>query len=253
MTPKMTLNKLRDTGHAKILESFERLIANGARLDQTRLDPPSELKPLAMQLIHTHGTRLQTSVENAKAAYRIVALECRAEMENFIVLASASAARLTARGASAETMARARGLFRRIEGKSRGPNGRLDPASTNYSPTEKNIAASHRRGALKISAYLELVELLENQSGLAGAVHAAPKISDLRAAGVCAQTKHAASIERAAALTNHRHMRSRFFYLDPGNLCELAARYKRLVKNAFGAKSPEYKTINAIPFKKTGL
>jgi len=139
---------------------------------------------------------------------------------------------------------------RKLQGRTLKPKPVTDPASPAFDPTEKNISSSQQSNAFKISIFLELVDFLEAQSIYPGVKQTGLVIADLRTVGTSAQTKHTASIAQAATLAADRNARNKFFFLDPDNICDLAARYKNLVKSAFGAKSPEYKTINAISFKK---
>ncbi len=241
---------MADTGYPKILESLEELIAQGALLDQTRLNPPADLTITALQSVHTQGSGLHTTVGNSKADFRTVALERQVVVDTLETLAAQAVAQLAARGASKETVEDARSYLRKLQGRSLKPKPVTDPASPDFDPTEKNISSSQQSNAFKISTFLELVDFVEAQDVYASVTQAGLLIADLRAVGISAQTKHTASIAKAAALGADRNERKKFFFLDPNNICDLAGRYKNLVKGTYGAKSLEYKTINAIPFKK---
>jgi hypothetical protein len=193
---------------------------------------------------------LLTAVGNSKADFRTVALDRQTEVERFEPLAAQAVGQLAGRGASAETVEDARSYVRKLQGRTLKPKPVTDPASPAFNPSEKNISSSQQSNAFKISTFLELVDFLEAQTAYASVKQAGLLVSDLRAVGTSAQAKHTASIAQAATLAADRNARNKFFFLDPNNICELAARYKNLVKGAFGAKSPEYKTINSIPFKK---
>lgn len=253
MTPENTPKKIYESGHAKLLESLERLIANGAELDQMRLDPPSDLTITALQAVLAQGNTLQTAVGNSKADFRTVALDRKLEVDKFEPLASQAVAQFEGRGGSKEAVEDARSYVRKLQGKRSTPTAVQDPSSPDFDPTEKNISASQQSNAAKIATFLELVDFLEAQSLYANVKQAGLVIGDLRAVGNAAQTKHTASIAAAAALANDRNERNKFFYLDANNICDLAARYKALVKGAYGAKSVEYKTINAIKFVRAKL
>lgn len=250
MPNEITPKKLQESGNAKLLESLDRLIAGGAQLDQTKLNPPLDLTIAALQAKYTNGLALHTAVGNSKADFRTSALARNVEIDKFDTLASQSVAQLAARGASKETVEDGRGYVRKIHGSHSKPKAGQDPASPNFDPTEKNISASQQSSAAKISTFLELVDFLEAQNIYANVNQAGLLIGDLRAVGTTSQNLHTASIADAAQLAADRNERAKFFYLDPDNICDTAARYKNLVKGTYGAKSVEYKTINAIPFKK---
>ena len=78
---------MADTGFPKILESLEELIAQGALLDQTRLDPPADLTITTLQNVHTQALALHTAVGNLKADFRTVALERQTEVDKLEPLA----------------------------------------------------------------------------------------------------------------------------------------------------------------------
>ena len=245
-TPKT----LQESGHAKLLESLDRLIANGGQLDQTRLNPPVNLTIAALQTKHTQGLALQTAVGNSKADFRTVALDRQTDVDTFESVASQAVAQLAGRGASKETVEDARSYVRKLQGKRAKAKAETDPSSPNFDPTVKNISASQQSNAAKIAIFLELVDFLEAQSEYAGVTQAGLLIDDLRTLGNAAQAKHTVSIAAAATLAADRNERDKFFYSDPNNICDLGGQYKNLVKGSYGAKSLEYKTINAIPFKK---
>ena len=253
MPNEVTPKKQNESGHAKLLESLDRLIANGSNLDQGRLDPPADLTIAALQAVLTQGTLLHGNVGNSKADFRTIALDRTTVVDKFDAVAAQSVGQLAGRGASVETVEDARSYVRKLQGARSKPKATQDPNSPNFDPTEKNISASQQSSAAKISNFLELVDFLEAQPEYADVRQSGVSIADLRALAQSAQTKHTASIAAVARLDTDRNDRNKFFYLDDGNICDLAARYKNLVKGVFGAGSVEYKTINAIPFKKRKL
>ena len=245
--------KLQETGNAKILESFDRLAAFGATLDSGTLNAPPDLTTAALQAAHAQGTLLHTAVGNSKADFRTAALERQTEVDKFDALASQSVAQLIARGASKETAEDAKSYVRKLQGRRAKPKVETDPASPNFNPNEKNISASQQSNAAKIATFLEFLDFLEAQSAYSGVKQSGLLVGDLRTIAADAQTKHTASINSGATLAADRNTRNKFFYTDANNLCDLAARYKNLVKGTYGASSLEFKTINAIPFTRAKL
>ena len=76
------------------------------------------------------------------------------------------------------------------------------------------------------------------------------KLAEIRAFVDATQAKHDASLNSVAKLSNDRRERNKFFYLDEDCICEIARQFKALVGGSYGFKSPEYKAVNAIPFRK---
>jgi hypothetical protein len=241
---------MADTGHAKVLESLGKLIAQGETLDQTRLNPPSELTVAALKTLRTNATNLHTKVGDAKADWRTAAQEGAAAVQEFDSLASQAVAQLEARGATAKAVEQARGYVRKLRGKRSAPAVADDPATPDVDESEQSISASQQSRAAKIATFNELIDFLEAQAAYAGVTKPELLVANLRATAASAQAKHDAAIESAATLSSDRIARNKLFYLDENNICDLANRFKKLVKGEYGAGSPEFKAVNAIPFQK---
>lgn len=244
---------MADTGHAKILESLGKLIAQSETLDQSRLNPPPELKLAALKTLRDNATASQSQIGDSKAAWRTIALGRVTVVETLETLAAQAVAQLEARGASPKTVEQARGYVRKLQGKRSSEAAVDDPATPDVDESEQSISASQRSSAALIANFNELVDFLEAQPAYAGVTKPALLVASLRATAASAQAKHDASIEAAATLSNDRIGRNKIFYLDAGNICDIAARFKNLVKGEYGASSPEYKAVNAIRFKKPKL
>lgn len=247
------MTKQNETGHAKIQESWTKLVAKNATLDPLRLNPPPDLTGAALAAKETSAIALQTSVGNSRADWRTIALERAVLVDKFDSLATQAVAQLEARGASRETVKDGRGYAKKIQGRRAGAKPKDDPATPDIDESEKGVSSSQQSSAAKISNFYELIDFLEAQPAYAGVTQAGLTIADLRAAADAARAKHEESIEAAAALAADRIARNKAYYTEPDSIITLAARYKALVKGAYGASSPEYKSVNAIPFKKPKL
>ena len=244
---------MADTGHAKILESLGKLIARSETLDQARLNPPPEMALAALDALRTDATVLQTKVGDSKAVWRTVARESAAAVDTFETRAAQAAAQLEARGASAKTVEQARGYVRKLQGARSSEAAVDDPATPDVDESEQSISASQQSRAAKIATFNELIDFLEAQPAYAGVTKPELLVVNLRASVNSAQARHDDSIEAAATLSGDRIARNQLFYLDADNICDIARRFKNLVKGEYGASSPEYKAVNAIPFKKPKL
>jgi hypothetical protein len=242
-----------ETGHAKTLESWTKLVAFDATLDAARLNAPPDLVSSALKAKETSATQLQDKVGNSRADWRTVALARAVLVDKFDSLATRSVAQLEARGASKETIEDARGYVRKIQGRSNTPKPKDNPDTPNIDESEKGVSTSQQSNAAKLSLFYELIDFLEAQSAYASVMQAGLTIADLRAAADAARDKHEESIVAATTLSNDRIARNKGYYTDADSIHTLAARYKALVKGAYGANSPEFKTVNAIPFKKPKL
>lgn len=248
--------KQYESGHPKILESLGKLIAIDETLDQTRLNPPAGLKLAELKAKRDAATGLQTDVGNSRADWRTVALDRAVDIDKFDSTAAEAVALFEGRGASKESVEDARGYVRKLRGQKAG--GAAKPATDeNGNPildeTEKGISAAQTSAAAKVSTMYELIDFLEAQPKYAEVNKPGFTAAELRAFVDATQTKHDASLASVAKLSNDRRERNKAFYLDADCICELARQFKALVGGAYGFKSPEYKAVNAIPFRKPKL
>jgi hypothetical protein len=250
------VKKLNETGHPKILESLGKIIAIGDTLDQDRLNPTDILKISSMQTQRDAGTILQNNIGNSRADWRTVALDRAIDIERFNSLASESFAQLEARGASRETLKNARSYVRKLQGRRATPAKKVElDADGNpvFDESEKGVSAAQTSSAAKITTMYEYIDFLEAQSEYAGVTKANLTVIALRLFVDQTQAKHDLSIIAATKLSNDRIKRNKMFYLDADCIIERARQYKKLVGGEYGFKSPEFKAINSIPFKKPKL
>lgn len=253
MPNENTPKKIYESGHAKLLESLTRLVAFDETLDQTRLDPPSDLTVAALTALRDNAAAAQNEVGNARADWRTIALDRATDIDKFASLASQTVAQLGARGASKETVKDGMSYVRKLQGKRAKPKPEDDPETPEFDESEKGISASQQSSAAKLGTMFEFIDFVEAQPQSADIKTAGLTVADLRSFAQATQTKHNASIVAATALTNKRGSRNGLFYLDENNACDLAKRFKALVRGEYGANSFEFKTVNAIPFKKPKL
>jgi hypothetical protein len=117
--------------------------------------------------------------------------------------------------------------------------------------SEKSISALQQSNAARISTFYELIDFLEAQSEYASLSNPEFKIAALRAFADSVSGKHDASITAATTLSSNRIERDKVFFDNDDSIINRARRLKKAVGGAYGFNSPEYKTINAIPFHKS--
>lgn len=244
-------NSKSETGHAKFVESIERLIAADATLDAAKLNAPADLNSAALAALLPAATARHQKVGDSKAGWRTIALERRTDIEQITSMAAQAVALFESRGASKEKVEIARSYVRKIRGggakKIITPD---NPATPDVDETEKGISKSQQSSAAVLSVFFELIDYLEAQPEYAGVTNAGFEIADLRDFADATQAKHTASITAVTGLSADRSERDAFFYNDRTSVLNLARRYKKLVFGAYGGKSPEYALVNQIPFQK---
>jgi hypothetical protein len=247
--------KQYESGHPKLLESLGKLIAIDETLDQTRLNPPAELKLAALIAKRDAGTVLQVKIGNSRADWRTIALDRALDIEKFDSIAAEAVALFEGRGASKQSVQDARSYVRKLQGRRLAAAKPATDENGNpvFDESPKGISAAQTSSAAKITTMYELIDFLEAQPKYAEVTKAGFTAAELRAFVDAAQAKHDASITAHANLSNDRRERNKFFYLDADSICELARQFKKLVGGEYGFKSPEYKAVNAIPFRKPKL
>lgn len=256
MPTENNTKKQYESGHPKTLESWDKLIAQSEMLDQSRLNPPDDLKLQTMKDVRTETTGLQTTVGNSRADWRTIALDRATDIDRFDSLAAQAIAAFEARSASPEKAKDARGYVKKLTGKRAAVKKKVI-LDENGNPvldlTDKGISAAQTSSAAKISTMYELVDYLEAQPEYAAVTKAGLTAADMRSFTDATQTKHTSSIASVAKLSTDRANRNKRFYLDTDSICERARRFKQLVGSEYGFNSPEYKAVKAIPFHKPKL
>lgn len=239
-----------ETGHAKFIESIERLIAADATLDPAKLNAPADLRSSALAALLPGANTRQTQVGNAKADWRTVTLDRQTDADEIESKAAQAVALLEAQGARGETVEDARSYVRKLQGKRKTPKPADDAATPAVDESEAGISVSQQSNAAKIANFSELIDYLEAQPEYAAVTNPGYTVTELRAFADNLRAKHTVSINAATTLSADRSDRDAFFYTDPNSVLALAKRYKKLVFGAYGANSPEYALVNSIPFQK---
>lgn len=239
-----------ERGHAKFVESIERLIAADALLDPAKLNAPDDLKSAALAALLTGATARQTQVGDSKANWRTATRDRQDDADKIDSMAAQAVALFEGQGGSADSVEDARSYVRKLQGGRKTSKKKDDPNTPTADEAEKSISASQQSNAAKIANFLELIDFLEAQPLYTNVKNTGFTIIELRAFAQSVQAKHTVSIAAAAALSADRISRNAFLYTGANSVLSLVKRYKRLVFGAYGGGSDEYKSVNEIPFEK---
>lgn len=241
---------MADNTYSKLLESLGSLIAFEETLDLAKVDPAPDLMPAALTVLRTEATALHAAVGNSKGDWRTATLDRKIDADQLASKASKAVALLESRGAGAETIEQARFYVRKLQGKRAGAATVDDPSTPDIDESEQSISASQQSNAARISTFYEFVDFLDAQTEYAGVNNPELKASALRAFADSVSGKHDTSITFATQLSSDRIKRDKRFFDDADSILNRAKRLKKAVGAAYGFDSPEYKTINAIPFSR---
>lgn len=248
--PENTVKKISksEQGHAKFLESIERLIAADATLDPLRLNAPDDLKSAALAAMQTGAITKFNKVDDSLANWRTAALARQVDADLIASKLSRAIDLFESRGASPEAVEDARSYLRKVQGAA--TKKKDDPSTTDIDESETGISNSQQSNAAKLGFFGGAIDYLEAQPLYAEVKNQGFTIADLRAFKDSTQAKHDTSIGSATTLSVDRSDRNGFFYEAADSVLSRAKRYKALVRGAYGAKSPQYALVNAIPFRK---
>jgi len=249
-TPK---NKsVSEKGHAKFLESLDRLIAVNAMLDASKLNAPADLTTAALEALRTQAANEHAQIGESKAEWRTAAQERQTDADKLDSKAAQTVALLEARGARAETVEDARSYVRKLRGDRAKPLQKDDPQTLDVDESETTISNSQQSNAARIAVLGELIDFLAAQTVYEGVINEGLTVAELRTFAAALDTKHLASITAGTAHSNLIADRNGTFYTNEDSILNRVKRYKKLVFATYGGDSDEYRMVSEIPFQKPG-
>lgn len=230
-----------ETGHAKNVANFEDMISFVTGYGATYNPSKASIKLLALntQLGAAKGSLVAlntatTPYQNATNTREIVFAPL-----NKLVTRVVNA--LDATDASAQVVADAKTLARKIQGKRATPK--------KEGTDEKSISASQTSFDSKIENFSKLIILLQAEPLYK------PNEFDLKTAYLSEilqnmTNKNKAVIDATAPLSNARINRNKVLYAPSTGVYDIQNEIKKYVKSVYGSTSPEYKQISKIKFTK---
>lgn len=238
-----------ERGHAKFLESFDKLIAFNQTLDAARLNAPADLTGASFEALRTQAANEHAQIGISKADWRTAAQERQKAAELLDSRAAQTVALLEARGARPEVVEDARFYVRKLRGDRTKPLAKDDPETIDFDESETTISNSQQSNAARIATFGELIDFLSVQPVYEGVINYGLTIAELRTFAAALDTKHRASITAGTAYGSDIADRNGTFYTNEDSILNRAKRYKKLVFAVYGGDSDEYKTVNGISFQ----
>lgn len=245
------MGKNTETGHAKNVSNFGALLSycNGYG---DGFNPANSVITLnALSLMHNDSQRVVGAVNVALSAFNNAVAARETAFKPFSKLVTRVINALKASGATAVNVRQAKSIVRKLQG------GR---ASAKLTEEEKKTLADQGKELTEISAsQLSFDNRLENFDKFIDFLSTIPaynpneeelKVSTLSALLEDLRAKNKAVIDATAPLSNARIARNNTLYKESSGLVDAALNVKSYVKSVFGAKSPQYRQISGIVFKK---
>lgn len=237
----------QETGHAKNVANFQKLIAfvkgytatyNPSKnsLKVAQLETLLALAETALAEVVSHNTVYNNTVSNRQTAF-----------SNLKPLATRLVNALQTTEATKQLVDDAKGFNRKLQGQrsTATPTTPLDPNA----PAPATISTSQQSYIQQIQHLAGLIAVLKSEPSYT------PNETDLQTATL--ETKQAnltAKNNEVAtayvAVSNARINRNNTLYTNENSVFEVASEVKKYIKSIYGATSPEFAQVKGIEFKK---
>jgi len=241
------MSSTSEVGHAKNVANFQDLITYCTAYG-TAYNPS---KP-ALQLtsLNTLLTSAQTELANvttAKNTFDTITGDRQLAFEPLKSLATKVFNYLSVTDATDQTIADAKTINNKIQGRRSGTVSETAPTEGGTSPNTVSVSRqSYDMLTENFSALIDLVSSVPSYT---------PNETELTTASLTTfhgnlQTANTNVINAEVAYSNARISRNTVLYSDDTGLIDIASDVKKYVKAIFGATSPQYKQVSGIKFKK---
>lgn len=250
---------ISEVGHAKNVANFEDLISFCAGYGVTYNPSQNAIKTPQLNTLKTNANNALTAVITANTAFKNATNNREIVFEPVKKLTTKVMAALKACGASELTVDDAITINHKIQGKSaklktvfggKGQKVSVDPNNPPVDPEEpKNISTSQQSYDSMIEHFSKLIDLLTsipaynpNENEL--------KLSALNTLLTNMKAANTSVINAYTTWSNARIVRNDVLYKKTVGLIDIALEVKNYVKSIYGAKSPQYKQVSALKFKR---
>ena len=232
-----------ETGHAKNVANFEKLISvctgYGADYNPSR----TELQLPALNTLHTQAQNSLAAVNTANTTFINATNARQTAFEPLKKLATRIVNALDAAGASDKLVQDAKTINKKIQGIR---SGKPNP------DTDNTISVAQQSYDSLAENFARLVELVSSEPAYTPnepelqVANLQNTLNNLRAENTTVGNTH-------TAYANARIERNNVLYADDSGLVNIADDVKKYAKSVFGTSSPQYKQLSRIKFRKKKL
>ena len=243
------MSTITETGHAKNVGNFEKLIANVTILgDPYNPSRPSLKLPELNTLLIAAKTAIQ-AVNASEAVFKSAVSARKVAFAQFGKLITRVNNALKASGTNARVNESAGSLVRKLQGRRATPKmtdeEKQTAAETGNTVTE--ISSSQMSFDNRIDNFDKLIMLLTSIEAYA------PNEEDLTIAALTnlhndLKAKNTAVIAAQIPLANARIVRNNVLYKENTGMVDISIAVKTYIKSVFGARSPQYNMISSLRF-----
>jgi hypothetical protein len=252
----MNSKSVNETGHAKYVANFERMIVFCTAYGTLYNPSTAAIKLPALNALLTSAKSsmgnmaIVLSTRSNAVSARKIAFETLSSYCGRIVYA------LTATGISIETVNNARTHLRKIQGRRakalpKNADPVTEPLADNTAPDNAPLHGTNSVSQMSFDSRIEnfskLIELVASEP-VYSPNETDLKINSIKATLANLRALNSAAINAQALLSNARIARNKTLFAEPNGILPIAYEVKNYVKSVFGINSPEYKQISNLRF-----
>lgn len=237
----------QETGHAKNVANFQKLIAFVKGYTATYNPSKNSLKVAQLETLLASAETALAEVVSHNTVYNNTVSNRQTAFSNLKPLATRLVNALQTTEATKQLIDDAKGFNRKLQGQRSTPTPTtpLDPNA----PAPATISTSQQSYIQQIQHLAGLIAVLKSEPSYT------PNETDLQIATL--ETKQAnltAKNNEVAtayvAVSNARINRNNTLYNNENSVFEVASEVKKYIKSIYGATSPEFAQVKGIEFKK---
>lgn len=240
-----------ESGHAKIVANIDRLIAWVLKLGKDYAPSNPSIFIEAMQADCAGCKKALDDVGTAALEFRMAVKQRELAFENLSTLASRIFNTLKASDKTGKSDETARLYVRKIQGRRATVKRTAEQKKADIESgiTYNEVSASQMSYDGRVENFAMLVKLALSTPSYA------PNETDLKGETLKAtlellKQKNAAVISASTGLFKARAVRNELMYREATGMVDRALDAKTYLKGAFGSKSPQYREVSSLSFRK---
>lgn len=242
-------NSVTETGHAKNVANFQRLISHCVAFGSVYNPSKTTLQITSLDTRLTIAGSEIAKVATAKNTFDTATSERQTAFAPLKQLSTRIFNFLSATESSDLIIANARTINNKLQGRRSKPIPKTTPVEDGDTPTPKHISVSRQSYDMLIANFSEFVSFLSQiPSYMPNEIDL--KVTSLNTYLESLKTSNTNLITAEVTYNNARMSRDKIFYLKDSGLVDIALSVKKYVKAIFGATSTEYKQIGSLSFQR---
>ena len=237
-----------EVGHAKNVANFEHLISFCTGYGSSYNPSKNSIKLTALNNQLTEAQKAIAEVTAKTVAYNNNVNVRMSLFEPLKKLSTRLVNSLIATDASAETIADAKSINKKIQGQRASTKKEAIANTDPNQPAPESISTSQQSYDQLTEHFSKIIELLGAEASYT------PNETELQVSTLDTQLKDLRTANTNVgnaytAISNSRIARNKVLYNETTGLCHTALEVKNYVKSVFGSTSPEYKQVSKLKFK----